>query len=214
MKKQQKQLILMVLCLVLLLAAWFGIKQYNKQQSRKEAEPIGEAVYNLNAEDVIKITYQNESETNSFVLEEGTWYYEEDRSLAVNQYNLECMAENCAEMRAEQTIKEVTDMSQYGLGEDARTISFETAEESHIFLVGDNNSMSDVYYVRELNGTTVYAVNSEYITEFNYTLDEIITESTEETESTETAEVVEEEAESTEGAETVAENGDRVTMIE
>ena len=85
-------------------------------------------------------------------------------------------------------------MSQYGLTNPERTIQYETADRSVIINVGNLNSMTSQYYIAFPSEMTVYAVTTNVVTGFNYTLDDLVEETTEETETAET--------ESTEVAET------------
>lgn len=177
MKKQQKQLIILLAVLVVLTAGFFALKYYNKVQSEKAEEPTGDVVFDIEESDIVKVTYDYSGETNSFERVDDTWYYVDDHSLDINQYSINNMTSKWAGLRAEQTIENVTDMSQYGLDADARTVCFETAGESYIFLIGDSNAVTDVYYVCKMNDTTVYAVSSSMIAVFNNTLDDVVKES-------------------------------------
>lgn len=174
MKKQQKQFIILLAVLVVLAAGFFALKYYNKVQSEKTEEPTGDVVFDVEEADIIKVTYDYSGETNSFEKVDDTWYYTEDHSLDINQYSINNMVSKWSGLRAEQTIENVTDMSQYGLDEDARTVCFETASQSHIFLIGDSNAVTDVCYVRRMNDSTVYAVASSMVAVFNNTLDDVV----------------------------------------
>lgn len=177
MKKQRNQLIFLVVALAILAAGFFALKYYNKQQDENAKEAVSDVVFDVGAEDILKITYEYSGETNCFEKVDGTWYYAKDHSLDINQYNINSMAEKCAGLAATQTIEDVTDMSQYGLDTDARTIRFETAEESYTFKIGDNNTITDIYYICEPEDSTVYAVSSSIVTVFNYTLDDVVKDS-------------------------------------
>lgn len=177
MKKQRNQLLFLVVVMAVLAAGFFALKYYNKKQSEKPEEVIGDVVFDVGEEDILKITYEYSGETNSFEKIDDTWYYTEDHSLDINQYNITSMAEKCAILEVEQTIENVTDMSQYGLDTDARTICFETAEKSYTFKIGDNNAITDIYYIRGFEDSTVYAVSSSIVTVFNYTLDDVVKDS-------------------------------------
>lgn len=97
-------------------------------------------------------------------------------------------------------IENVTDMSQYGLADPERTIQYETADRSVIINVGNLNSMTSQYYVAFPSEMKVYVVATNVVTGFNYTLDDLVEETTEETESTETTDTTITESETTETA--------------
>ena len=198
MKKQQKQMIGMLLALVVLAAAFLGIRQYNKNASSDTSvtESTDETVLDVNSDDIVSFSYVYDGETYSFEKEDDTWYYAEDHSLNLNQNRIKAMILKVAPLKVNQTITDVTDMSQYGLADPERTIQYETADRSVIINVGSLNSMTSQYYIAFPSETTVYAVTPNVVTGFNYTLDDLI-EEVEETEKTET------ETTETEAAETV-----------
>lgn len=187
MKKQSKQLLILLGVLVVLAAAFFGLKQYNKVQSEKETEAADadEIVVDEAEEDIIRLTYDYEGETYSFEKEEDTWYYTEDRSVSIAQSFIRNLVYAVAPLEAEQKIENVTDMSQYGLGDSERTIQFETAGTSYIFEIGNYNDVTDVYYISKLSENTVYAVQQGTITVFDKTLEDLIADTETESESAE-----------------------------
>ena len=129
-----------------------------------------------------------------------TWYYTDDHSLNLNQERIKAMILKVAPLKADQVIENVTDMSQYGLANPERTIQYETADRSVIINVGNLNSMTSQYYIAFPSEMKVYVVATNVVTGFNYTLDDLVEETTEETESTEATETAE--TETTEAVET------------
>lgn len=202
MKKKQRQMIGMLLALVVLAAAFLGIRQYNKNASSATSttEDTQETVLDVNSDDIISFRYVYEGETYAFEKEDDTWYYADDHSLNLNQERIKAMILKVAPLKADQVIENVTDMSQYGLADPERTIQYETADRSVIINVGNLNSMTSQYYVAFPSEMKVYVVATNVVTGFNYTLDELVEETTE---ATETAETETAETETTEAVETV-----------
>ena len=198
MKKKQRQMSGMLLALVVLAAAFLGIRQYNKNASSTASttEDTQETVLDVNSDDITSFSYVYDGETYSFEKEDDTWYYTDDHSLNLKQERIKAMIQKVAPLKVNQVIENVTDMSQYGLTNPERTIQYETADRSVIINVGDLNSMTSQYYIAFPSEMTVYAVNTNVVTGFNYTLDDLVGETTEETAATET--------ESTEAVETEA----------
>ena len=205
MKKQKIQMLVLLAILVVLAAGFLGIRQYNQMQSEEPQEETGITVVDIAAEDIVRFSYDYEYVTYTFEKEEDTWYAAEDHSLNLVQTSVNSMITDVAPFIAEQVIENVTDMSQYGLAQPARTISFETASESYIFYVGDFNDVSSVYYLCRPSETTVYVVPALTVNRFNRTLEELVEE---EEESTETA------TETSETEETVTETEETVTETE
>jgi hypothetical protein len=200
MKKKQRQMIVLLAVLVVLGAAFFGLKQYNKVQAEKPEEVDGEVILDVDASDLVRISFDYEGETYTFEKEEDTWYYAEDHDLPIYQYRINALADILAPFIAQQVIENVGDMSTYGLTEPQKTITFETATESYILYVGDKNSVTSGYYVSFPSEANVYVMGASDINKFNITVDDVVNtseleseEASDETESaeTETSEAVE-----------------------
>lgn len=187
MKKQQVQLLALIIVLVALVGGYFGLKQYNSIQAKKpQEEKTGEKIVNLKPEDIVKFSYDYEGIEYAYENVEGTWQYSLDPSLKLNEDQIEALLSNIAPLTIEEAITDVTDMTQYGLDQPSRTISFESAQESHIFYVGDYNSLSSVYYICKPSDATVYVVNAATIDSFNVSVTDLVEETAEE--STESSE--------------------------
>ncbi len=202
MKKKQRQMIGMLLALVVLAAAFLGIRQYNKNASSATSitEDTQETVLDVNSDDITSFSYVYEGETYAFEKKDETWYYTDDHSLNLNQERIKAMILKVAPLKADQVIENVTDMSQYGLADPDRTIQYETADRSVIINVGNLNSMTSQYYIAFPSEMKVYVVATNVVTGFNYTLEDLVEETTE---ATETAETETAETETTEAVETV-----------
>ena len=192
----------MLLALVVLAAAFLGIRQYNKNASSATSttEDTQETVLDVNSDDITSFSYVYEGETYAFEKKDETWYYTDDHSLNLNQERIKAMILKVAPLKADQVIENVTDMSQYGLADPERTIQYETADRSVIINVGNLNSMTSQYYVAFPSEMKVYVVTTNVVTSFNYTLEDLVEETTE---ATETAETETAETETTESVETV-----------
>ena len=194
----------MLLALVLLAAAFLGIRQYNKNaaSTTSATEDTQETVLDVNSDDIISFSYVYDGETYSFEKEDDTWYYADDHSLNLKQERIKAMLLKVAPLKVNQAIENVTDMSQYGLTNPERTIQYETADRSVIINVGNLNSMTSQYYIAFPSEMTVYAVTTNVVTGFNYTLDDLVEveETAEETESTKATDTTITESETTETA--------------
>ena len=176
MKKKQRQMIGMLLALVVLAAAFLGIRQYNKNASSATSitEDTQETVLDVNSDDITSFRYVYEGETYAFEKKDETWYYADDHSLNLNQDRIKAMILKVAPLKADQVIENVTDMSQYGLADPERTIQYETADRSVIINVGNLNSMTSQYYIAFPSEMKVYVVATNVVTGFNYTLEDLV----------------------------------------
>ena len=178
MKKQVKQLILLLLVLLLLGGALFAVKHFNGAKNVTEEEEKGTVLVDAQSWDIIKIGYDYLGESLSFVKEEDTWHAEGDADREIIQSYITSMVDTCAMFTAKQTIENVSDLDQYGLGDTAQSLHFETDTKSYDFLLGNYNDMSDVSYICEKGSDQVYVIDSS-LTAFQHTLDDV-TEVTEE----------------------------------
>lgn len=176
MKKQSKQLSILLIMLAALAAVFLGLKQYNKAQSEKAEEDTAEKIYDVEKDDIVRFTYDYNGERYTFEKEDDTWYYAEDHSLNIKQYQISNMLSKVAPLLAEMKIESVTDMAQYGFEESNRTIQYETEGDSYFFEAGDYNKVSDVYYIRQSSEDVVYAVSAATVTIFNKSLEDLAEE--------------------------------------
>lgn len=182
MKKQQTQMLIMLVVFFALCAALLCVKQYNKAQAEKPEETEGVVVIDVDADDIIRFSYDYEDETYTFEKEDDTWYYAEDHERILLQYYTGSLVTGVAPLTATQVIENVSDFGQYGLTEPQRTISYETATGSYILYVGDKNTVTSTYYVCLPSEAAVYVVEASDINRFNVTLDNLIDTSAEEAE--------------------------------
>ena len=196
MKKKQRQMIGMLLALVVLAAVFLGIRQYNKNiaSATSTTEDTQETVLDVNSDDITSFRYVYEGETYAFEKEDDTWYYTDDHSLNLNQDRIKAMILKVAPLKADQVIENVTDM--YTIDELRAIIK----DRSVIINVGNLNSMTSQYYIAFPSEMKVYVVATNVVTGFNYTLEDLVEETTE---ATETAETETAETETTEAVETV-----------
>jgi len=178
MKKQQKQIWMLLVMLVIFVGAFFGIKKYNQVQSEKPKESEGTVILDVKAEDVIRYTYDYEGETYTLEREGDTWYAADDHTLNLYQYRAGSLMEGVAPLVATQIIENVSDLAQYGLKEPQRTISYETSGGSYTIYVGDRNSVTASYYVSLPSESKVYVVDADAITKFNVALEDMVNETT------------------------------------
>jgi hypothetical protein len=187
MKKQQLQLAILAAAVVILLAAFFGIRHYNDTQEQASDTKDVERIVDISRDDITKFSYEYDGETYSFEKEDDTWYSVDDHSRNLNQTVIEAMLTKLAGLDVVMSIENVTDMSQYGLDKDYTTYEYETADKSYILHVGNKNSVTGVYYMSMPSEDTVYAIEyNSLIGSFERTLDDLTIEDTTETDTTET----------------------------
>jgi hypothetical protein len=167
MKKQKKQLIALCILLLICIVAWVGLTKWNKSQEQKkqeEEEASKVMVTDVNTEDVNAFSYQYNNETLSFVKEDDTWYYEADKSIALDQDAVETLVTTAAQLTAEQEIKDYEDLSEYGLETPSNTITLTTGDGTTTLLIGNKNDMLSQYYVKTDQSNSIYLAGSAVYT--------------------------------------------------
>lgn len=176
MKKNTKQFLLLLTALILLLAVFFALKQYNRLQTQLDGqtENAGLTVIAADKENITKLAYGSEKAKFSFEKEGDIWYYIDNKSVNIDQQAIDAMLDVVAPLVVKQQITDVTDMSQYGLDEPVISIQFETESERFTIDVGKLNEISSVYYIRIPEETTVYTLHRTVMAAFDKTVDELV----------------------------------------
>lgn len=184
MKKQKKQLIVLCILLLICIVAWVGLTKWNKSQEQKkqeEEEASKVMVTDVNTEDVNAFSYQYNNETLSFVKEDDTWYYEADKSIALDQDAVETLVITAAQLTADQEIRDYEDLSEYGLETPSNTITLTTGDGTTTLLIGNKNDMLSQYYVKTDQSNSIYLAGSAVYTTYQKGIADLtVTESTEE----------------------------------
>ena len=179
MKKQKLQLIILLVVLVIVGGGYFGLKAYNDMQKAKGDIPEGDLLFSIKKDDVIEVSFDYDGTDYVYVKENGTWYPIEDKTLDIIQSRLMTASERFANLVAHATIPDVTDLSVYGLDKPVKTFGFKTADESYEFIVGDQNQITGHYYICEPGSNTVYTVTAITVTQFEFTVEDVIRQKTE-----------------------------------
>ena len=139
MKKQKKQLIALCILLLICIVAWVGLTKWNKSQEQKkqeEEEASKVMVTDIATEDVKAFSYQYNNETLSFVKEDDTWYYEADKSIALDQDAVETL------------------------------VTLTTGDGTTTLLIGNKNDMLSQYYVKTDQSDSIYLAGSAVYTTY------------------------------------------------
>lgn len=173
MEKKRKQLFLLLGALILLLAAYFGMKLLNKKQAEdQEAKKEAETVYITDLEEITGIGYDAGNGEMTFKKQDGIWVYTPDPDFPLAQTYPEQIAETFGHLKAERELKNGDDLEAYGLTEPVYTIKLTAADgEETELLFG--NSVDAVYYMTVGDTGNVYTVNSAVIQDLQHTLDEM-----------------------------------------
>ena len=171
MRRQSRQFVILLLVLLALAATAAGLRKYYISQSNKGTTKS--YVFDMDKSSVTRIGYDYQGEQYWFVKEDGTWYYEGDRTLQLTQGSVESMVTTIAYMEIFQTIEDVEDMEQYGLGEDHRTLTCQTTDGEYVLHMGNFNETSSIFYVRKPDENKVYVVSNQVMHCFSRTPEDL-----------------------------------------
>lgn len=179
-KKQLISIIVMVVCVAALAAGYLIMKEYNKNKNDKQAEEDAAAsstidIYDINTDDVVKISYTNSYGTVNMVYRDELWV-EEETQIPMNSEYVQEMLDAVSDYDAiKAVVTEAADVSEYGLDNPqlSYTITLSDGTEYKarlgIQLVTETNG----YYALLDSDTTVYTVSSNYYDPFTKSLTEM-----------------------------------------
>ena len=187
MKKQKIQLFVMVGALLVLVAAFLGVKSYNahlKEKDSLESQPEY-TILDLNEEDVNGFSFTNEYGSYSFEKnsdDEGniSWVCLEETDLNLDSDKVSSVLDSVLFIQADTCIEDVSDLEQYGLSDPAVSVSITTGNgENYTLLCGDYNGITSKYYMSLDGESVVYALDSDIGGDFNILPDDLVVDEVE-----------------------------------
>ena len=159
-KKKKRNLILLIVLFLALMAGYLGYGYY-KENHRAEEEPVTAKVLEIDSSKVTEIGI-TQGETSVNLKKEGAvWTSEDDDSITIDSDKVESFLADACEIPAELVIPDVTDFDQYGLTDSENTISLQWDDDLYVITIGDQNSNAGgFFYVRVNDEDTVYTIES------------------------------------------------------
>ncbi len=182
MKKQKVQLLVMVIGLIVLVAAFFGVKIYNTHLEEKESleSETEYTVLDLGEDDVNGFSFVNEYGSYSFEKssdDEGniSWVCLEETELKLDSDKVSSVLDSVLSIQADTCIEDVSDFGQYGLSEPVVSVSVTAGNgEDYTLLCGDYNGITSKYYLSLDGESVVYALDSDIGGDFNILPDDLV----------------------------------------
>ena len=165
-KKKGLTLGLLLLLLAVLIGGLFGLRALNKAQEEKaDGETAEEKTYivsrDIKSTDITEFSYQCEGETLTFVKEDDTWKYKDNKDMELNQSKFTTMTGSLAGLTAKRVVEENLDhLSTYGLDAPSNVIHFKTADSEMTLYLGIKNEVTGDYYLYVEGGSAVYTVST------------------------------------------------------
>lgn len=212
MQKQKRLFVIILAFLVIMLAAFWGMKVYNEKGNTIEEEEEIE-ILTMAADEVTAFSYYLDDELLSFEKDGESWVYEGDTTIDIDEDEIESILSYITTLTAEDAFTAELLMEEYGFADPANIITVETADRADVIYLGNYNSLVGGYYLKLNEEDTVYLITTGITSRFSKSVEDLtVVEDTEEV--TEETEEVEETTESIEETEEVPEVTETVDTTE
>ena len=175
MKKKSVNLITAVGVLVVLSGAYVGVKTYVAKQDAKEAEADEEKsqeIISIASDDVKSVKFVIDKKEVTFEKDGDSWVKSDETAFPVDQDKMDTLISSLSSVKAERTLEDVEDASEYELDqpENTITVTMEDGSETIIRVGMENDSTSQEYIDLNKDSSTVYVVGNSTFQSFEGTL--------------------------------------------
>ena len=175
MKKKSVNLITAVGVLVVLSGAYVGVKAYVAKQEAADTESAEEEnpeIISIASADVKSIKFVIDKKEVTFEKEGDSWVKSDETGFPVDQDKIDTLVSSLNSIKAERTLENVEDASEYELDQPENTITVTTEDgETTVIQLGmENDSTSQEYIDLNEDSSTVYVVSNSTFSSFEGTL--------------------------------------------
>lgn len=171
MKKKTVKMVLALASLTILCGTYVGVSAYVSKQEEAESSKEEEkqvSVTEASADEIETVKFLIDKQEITFRKKDDLWVKSDDEAFPVSQDTLNNAAGMLGDLKAERVLKDVDDLSEYGLDSPVNTIVFKTkeGEETSIKIGAENESVSQYYVKKNEDDKKVYLVASASIEPF------------------------------------------------
>ena len=175
MKKKSVNLITAVGVLVVLSGAYVGVKTYVAKQEAADTESAEEEnpeIISIASADVKSIKFVIDKKEVTFEKDGDSWVKSDETDFPVDQDKIDTLVSSLNSIKAERTLENVEDASEYELDQPDNTITVTTEDgETTVIQLGmENDSTSQEYIDLNKDSSTVYVVSNSTFSSFEGTL--------------------------------------------
>ena len=175
MKKKSVNLITAVGVLVVLSGAYVGVKAYIAKQEAADTESAEEEnpeIISIASADVKSIKFVIDKKEVTFEKDGDSWVKSDETGFPVDQDKIDTLVSSLNSIKAERTLENVEDASEYELDQPDNTITVTTEDgETTVIQLGmENDSTSQEYIDLNKDSSTVYVVSNSTFSSFEGTL--------------------------------------------
>lgn len=171
---KRNKLVILLVVLAGLVSIYFLLSVYNKQTDRKAKEKEeAEQIHLVETDSLTRIGYTDGSSSMAFTREDGTWYYDKDKEIPINQSTLEVLEKNITDLVAVRKLRDPDELKDYGLTSPIYEVTYADEDGSeHTIHVGD--AAGENYYASLDDGTDVYTIDSTLTENLAFDLKDIV----------------------------------------
>lgn len=175
MKKKSVNLITAVGVLVILSGAYVGVTAYVSKQEAAETESTEEEnpeIVSIASADVKSIKFVIDKKEVTFEKDGDSWVKSDETAFPVDQDKIDTLVSSLNSIKAERTLEDVEDASEYELDQPENTITVTTEDgETTVIQLGmENDSTNQEYIDLNKDSSTVYVVSNSTFSSFEGTL--------------------------------------------
>ena len=116
-RKNVLKIVFSVLALVLLIITYVSLKNINEKKENEEK--TAEEILSIPAENVEKISFSLDEQTVTFEKQDDKWIYADDKNFPVDEEKLQETVDGLESITSDKELKDVDDMSEYGLKDNS-----------------------------------------------------------------------------------------------
>lgn len=179
-KKQIVQFAVLLLFIVVLAGAYFGVRSYNDRQEEQKKQQEAEAEITLTSfqpDSVTAISYDYDGTEYSFTKEEDQWKETEDTGITIDQDAFQQFLQSAGSITSDQEVQPEED-EDYGFDTPSRTVTITTTSGTSSLTFGMKNEMLDQYYIKTSESSKIYLVEASVFTVFEKTAEDFRQEET------------------------------------
>ena len=192
---QKKQAIGILVTLLVLVAAFVGLKFYNKNANEKTQQEEEDAkIYVTSAEvqEITSFSWLQEGQTLTMTKDGDAWSCKEHPEYVIDADKVETLLQNISPLEAQQIVEEPDTDEVYGFEPPTNVITYTAGDDTVTLTIGMENEITGGYYLKSSMDETLYLVDSSLVSAFNIDASEL--EKEEISESSETADVADTDA--------------------
>lgn len=174
MKKQKIQMIVILVLLVLCAGGYYFVSHTNLEDEQEEVNVSTIHLTNAEAESIVEISFYFDTKLQTYVKEDGIWYWKDDKSINIKQSDLKNMTSYICSISPSKVISDPSDLTEYGLDNPMNVISFVTEDGTiQCLYIGDYFDMDGTNFAKVDGDDNVYTVASYYANTFTKSLTDL-----------------------------------------